>query len=63
MDAACFAHREPAQQPDEVEDPGACAGAKGTRRQRLLDLVEITEIARLGRNSERANSNPEVTHV
>jgi hypothetical protein len=29
----------------------------------LLDLVEITEIARLGRNAEHANSKREVAHV
>ena len=46
-----------------VTTPWRRAADNGSWLTALLDLVEITEIARLGRNAERANSKPEVAHV
>jgi len=61
-----------AELPQEAKGPLAEAGVTTPWRRApdngpwltaLLDLVEITEIARLGRNAERANSKWEVAHV
>jgi hypothetical protein len=56
--------------PQEVKVSFAKAGVQEPWRRvgdawttHLLDLVEITEIARLGHNSERADSKREVAHV
>lgn len=54
----------------EVKEPLAKAGVNEVWRRAgnasitsLLDLIEITEIARLGRNAERTNSEREDAHV
>jgi hypothetical protein len=61
-----------AELPQEAKGPLAEAGVttpwrgatnNGPWLTALLDLVEITEIALLGRNTERTNSKREVTHV
>jgi hypothetical protein len=61
-----------AELPQEAKGPLAEAGVTTPWRRAaehgpwltaMLDLVEITEIARLGRNAERANSKWEVAHV
>lgn len=59
-----------AELPQEAKEPLAKAGvttpwqpAGNASTTSLLDLVEITEIARLGRKSEHANSQPEAAHV
>jgi CRISPR RNA silencing complex Cmr2 subunit-like protein len=61
-----------AELPQEAKGPLAEAGVTTPWRRAanngpwltaLLDLVEITEIARLGRNAERADSKREVAHV
>ncbi len=46
-----------------VTTPWRRAANNGPWLTALLDLVEITEIARLGRNAERANSKRELAHV
>ena len=46
-----------------VETPWRRAANNGPWLTALLDLVEIIEIARLGRNAERADSKREVAHV
>jgi len=46
-----------------VTTPWRCAANNGPWLTALLDLVEIAEIARLGRGTERADSKPEVAHV
>jgi len=59
-----------AELPQEAKGPLAEAGVKEPWRRAgnawntaLLDLVEITEIARLGRNTERADTGREAAHV
>lgn len=61
-----------AELPQKAKEPLAEAGVTTPWRRAadngpwltaLLDLVEIAEIARLGRNAERANSKLEVAHV
>ena len=61
-----------AELPQEAKGPLAEAGVtmpwrlaanNGPWLTALLDLVEVTEIARLGRNAERADSSREVAHV
>jgi len=61
-----------AELPQEAKGPLAEAGVTTPWRRAanngpwltsLLDLVEVTEIARLGRKSERADSTQEVAHV
>lgn len=61
-----------AELPQEAKGPLAEAGVTTPWRRAanngpwltaLLDLVEITEIARLGRSAERADSKREVAHV
>lgn len=61
-----------AELPQEVKGPLAEAGVttpwrraanNGPWQTALLDLVEIAEIARLGRNIERANTKREIAHV
>jgi hypothetical protein len=61
-----------AELPQEAKGPLAEAGVTTPWRRAannwlwltaLLDLVEIAEIARLGRNAERADSKREVAHV
>jgi len=46
-----------------VTTPWRRAANNGPWLTALLDLVEITEIARLGRNTEHTNSRREVAHV
>lgn len=61
-----------AELPQEAKGPLAAVGVTTPWRRAanngpwltpLLDLIEITEIARLGRNAERADSKREVAHV
>lgn len=59
-----------AELPQEAKGPLAEAGVTTPWRSAgkvsltsLLDLVEVSEIARLGRKSEHANSQPEAAHV
>ncbi len=61
-----------AELPQEAKEPLVEAGvttpwrrgaSNGPWLTALLDLVEITEIARLGRNTEPADSKQEATHV
>lgn len=59
-----------AELPQEARGPLAEAGVKEPWRRvgnasitALLDLIEITEIGRLGRNTERADNEREAAHV
>ncbi|MCK9538295.1 Cas10/Cmr2 second palm domain-containing protein [Dokdonella sp.] len=59
-----------AELPHEVKEPLAEAGvtklwrcAENVSITALLDLVEVAEIARLGRNTERADADEEAAHV
>jgi len=59
-----------AELPHEAKAPLAEAGVKepwpqpgNSRVTALLDLVEVAEIARLGRNTARAEDEREATHV
>lgn len=46
-----------------VQEPWRCAAKNGVWLTALLDLVEVTEIARLGRSAECADTEGEVAHV